>query len=88
MLMLYYELQLQVQQIVHDAANNKAAVYATSTGDTELGPWATDYAVFITFNDAGDKVKLLEEMLDSAFMKEFGPKFGRYAQEQIAKRLF
>jgi hypothetical protein len=73
---------------VHDAANNKAAVYATSTGDTELGPWATDYAVFITFNEAGDKVKLLEEMLDSAFMKDFGPKFGRYAQEQMAKRGF
>ncbi len=39
-----------------------------------------EYGAFITFSEAGDKVARLEEMLDTAFLKDFGPKFGQYLQ--------
>lgn len=39
-----------------------------------------EYSAFITFSEAGDKVTKLEEMLDSAFLQDFGPKFGQYLQ--------
>ena len=39
-----------------------------------------EYAAFVTFSEAGDKVARLEEMLDSAFLQDFGPKFGQYLQ--------
>jgi hypothetical protein len=39
-----------------------------------------EYAVFITFTETGDQIARLEEMLDSAFLKDFGPKFGHYLQ--------
>lgn len=68
--------------MVHDTSKNKAAVYAMSTGDTDFGPWNLEYSTFVTFNGAGDKIARVEEMLDSAFMKEFGPKFGKYLQEK------
>ena len=57
-------------------------MYALSKGKLPWGPWELEYAVFITFNEAGDKIALLEEMLDSAFLKDFGPKFGQYLQQR------
>ena len=39
-----------------------------------------DYAAFVTFSEAGDKVTRLEEMLDTAFLQDFAPKFGYYLQ--------
>ena len=39
-----------------------------------------DYAAFVTFSEAGDKVARLEEMLDTAFLQDFAPKFGHYLQ--------
>ena len=74
--------KLTVHEVLHDAGKNKAAVYCVSKGDTPLGPWALEYAAFLTFNETGDRVARVEEMLDSAFMRDFGPKLGRYFQEQ------
>ncbi|KAL2194790.1 hypothetical protein P885DRAFT_42316 [Corynascus similis CBS 632.67] len=76
------DYKLTIHEVVHDAAKNKAAIYCMSEGTTPWGPWAMEYAVFIRFTEAGDRVAHLEEMLDSAFMKEFAPKFGQYLREQ------
>ncbi|MCJ1251525.1 Monooxygenase AgnL5 [Trapelia coarctata] len=73
--------KLTIQQIVHDPGRNKAAIYAMSTGDTPFGPWALEYAAFCTFDEAGEKIAKVEEMLDSAFMRDFGPKFHKYLSE-------
>nr|A0A411PQL6.1 RecName: Full=Monooxygenase AgnL5; AltName: Full=Agnestins biosynthesis cluster protein L5 [Paecilomyces divaricatus]QBG38883.1 hypothetical protein [Paecilomyces divaricatus] len=72
--------QLTIRTVVHDPERNKAAVYALSTGTLPWGPWELEYSVFITFSEAGDQVAVLEEMMDSAFLQEFGPKFGQYLQ--------
>ena len=58
-----------------------AAVYVSSTGELPWGPWRMEYSVFLTFNEAGDKVAMLEEMLDSSFLQTFAPKFGQYLEE-------
>ncbi|KAJ5592629.1 monooxygenase AgnL5 [Penicillium hordei] len=70
--------ELTVRHVVHDAANNKAAIYASSKGTLPWGKWQMDYAAFLTFSEAGDKVDAVEEMLDTARLQEFGPKFGEY----------
>jgi hypothetical protein len=41
-----------------------------------------EYAAFVTFSKAGDKVARVEEMLDSAFMADFGKKFQQYLKDQ------
>ncbi|KAF2232858.1 hypothetical protein EV356DRAFT_517001 [Viridothelium virens] len=73
--------ELTIHNVIHDVQAGKAAVYALSKGKLPWGPWELEYAVFITFNKAGDKIACLEEMLDSAFLKDFGPKFGQYLQQ-------
>lgn len=76
--------QLTIHEVVHDVPQRKAVVYALSTGKTSFGDWASDYAVFFTFDESGEKIVKLEEMIDSAFMKDFFPKFQGYMREQMA----
>ncbi|KAK5075030.1 hypothetical protein LTS08_001887 [Lithohypha guttulata] len=73
--------ELKIHNIVHDTTNGKAAIYAISKGDTPFGDWNMEYAVFVEFNEDGDKIVKLEEMLDSGFMREFAPKFGSFLME-------
>ncbi|ROT34548.1 hypothetical protein SODALDRAFT_364476 [Sodiomyces alkalinus F11] len=76
---------LPMLQKVVTEYKHKAAVYALSTGKTPFGDWTNDYAVFFTFNESGTEIVKLEEMVDSAFMKEFFPKFQGFMREQASK---
>ena len=67
---------------MHDVEKSKAVVYAMFKGDFLWGLWDLEYSVFLTFSEAGDKVARLEEMLDPAFLQDFGPKFGQYLAAQ------
>lgn len=50
--------------------------------DTPFGPYSNEQAVFLWFNEEGDKVEKIEEMFDSAFMAEFMPNFREYMAKQ------
>lgn len=75
---------MNIKNIVHDAANGTAAVYATSSADTPVPDekWTNEYAIFLWLTEDGMKVKRLEEMVDSAFYQHFFPKFQNYLVEQ------
>ncbi len=60
---------------MHDSARGKAAIYATIKADTSFGPYNNEQAVFISFDESGEKVNKIEEMNDTAFRKEFDPKY-------------
>ncbi|KAF7162470.1 hypothetical protein CNMCM5623_007761 [Aspergillus felis] len=72
--------ELTIRHVVHDAASNKAAIYTSSKGTLPWGPWQMDYAAFVTFTETGDKIAAVEEMLDTATLREFGPKFQQYLE--------
>ncbi|KAK3382219.1 hypothetical protein B0T24DRAFT_714344 [Lasiosphaeria ovina] len=75
--------ELDIKQVVHDAARGTAAVYATSLADTPLPgeKWTNEYAIFVTFSEDGTKVSRLEEMVDTAFYANFFPKFQQYLMQ-------
>ncbi|KAH8701027.1 hypothetical protein BGW36DRAFT_425822 [Talaromyces proteolyticus] len=73
--------ELTIHHVIHDAEKNKAAVYASSKGILPWGLWEVEYSTYITFSEAGDKVSVLEEMIDPTFMRDFGPKFKQYLQD-------
>ncbi|KAH8698791.1 hypothetical protein BGW36DRAFT_294631 [Talaromyces proteolyticus] len=78
------DYELTIHEIVHDAPKSKAVVYALSKGKTPFGDWTNEYAVFVTFDESGREIAKVEEMIDTAFMKDFYPKFQKYLQEQLA----
>ncbi|KAL9094350.1 MAG: hypothetical protein Q9165_003491 [Trypethelium subeluteriae] len=75
--------ELEICEIVHDAPRSKAVIYATSKADTpfEDFKWTNEYAVFLSFTEDGKKVKKMEEMVDTAFYREFFPKFQNYLSQ-------
>ncbi|PCG92023.1 Hypothetical protein PENO1_090780 [Penicillium occitanis (nom. inval.)] len=74
--------ELKIHEIVQDVTRGKAVVYAISKGSTPFGDWTNEYAVFITFDESRQKITKIEEMVDSAFMNEFFPKFQDYLRQQ------
>lgn len=77
---------MDIKNIVHDAPNGKAAVYATSSADTPIPgeKWTNEFAIFITLTEDGLKVDRLDEMVDSVFYQHFFPMFQKYLVEQGA----
>ena len=75
---------MDIKEIVNDAARGKAAVYATSSADTPLPgeKWTNEYALFISFTGDGTQINRLDEMVDSAFYRDFFPKFQEYLAKQ------
>ena len=71
-------LQLTIHNIVHDTAQGKAAIYAIVEADTDFEPYVNEQAVFITFDKSGEKVCKIEEMNDTAFRKEWDPKYYKH----------
>lgn len=51
------------------------------------GPWQLECLVFIKLSEAGDKAEALEEMVGSAFMQDFGPKFAQYLDGPIKSEI-
>ncbi|KAF2209151.1 hypothetical protein CERZMDRAFT_87127 [Cercospora zeae-maydis SCOH1-5] len=74
--------KLDIKHIVHDATQGKAVVYAVSAGYTPFGKWTNEYAVFIRFSEDGETVQGVDEMVDSAFMKDLMPKMQRHLIEK------
>lgn len=64
-----------MHNVVHDSANSKAAIYALVKADTDFGPYENEQAVFIAFDESGEKVSKIEEMNDTAFRQAWDPKY-------------
>ncbi|RMZ74761.1 hypothetical protein DV737_g5767, partial [Chaetothyriales sp. CBS 132003] len=62
---------LKIGHVVHDTAHNKAAIYATASGNTPFGDFNNEYACFIVFDDKGEKIRQLDEFMDSIFLMKF-----------------
>lgn len=72
-----------MHNIVHDSDHNKATLYAIATANTPFMPYRNEQAVFLWFDESGEKVDKIEEMFDSAFMEDFLPKFQGYWAEKV-----
>jgi hypothetical protein len=80
---------LNVYEIVHDAANSKAVIYATSRADTPFEggfKWTNEYAVFIYFTEDGTQINKTEEMVDTKFFHDFSPRFHAYMSAKAAAK--
>lgn len=74
-------MQITVQTTVHDADTHTCMMHATSTADTEIGPYVNEYALVLFFMHDGGKVVRLLEYVDSAYSLPF---FARLAAHEAA----
>jgi ketosteroid isomerase-like protein len=69
--------QVTVHTAVHDADEHKCIMHATSTAETDIGPYGNEYALVLFFTDDGKKVTKFLEYVDSAYAMQF---FARLAE--------
>lgn len=74
--------QTTIHKIVNDPENHTAAVHASGVGDSPVAPYKNEYAFFLTFNETGDKITLIEEFVDAQFSQSFLAKVKEYQQKQ------
>ena len=77
--------QLHVHEIIHDAPQGKAVIYASSRADTLFADgfeWTNEYAVFLSFSDNGERVVRNDEMVDTAFYHDFFPRFQAHLMKE------
>jgi len=70
----FHGLKVEILEMIEDPENRKMAFWAKAKGETVVGEYSNEYMFVFHLNEAGDKVTLLREFVDSAFMKEFAPK--------------
>jgi ketosteroid isomerase-like protein len=56
---------------LHDPDAHTCMIHARSTADTKIGPYANEYALFLTFTEDGSEVLRFEEFVDSAYSEKF-----------------
>lgn len=56
---------------MHDADAHTCIMHATSTAETDIGPYANEYALVLHFTDDGKKVTKFLEYVDSAYSMKF-----------------
>ena len=59
-----------------------AVVHASGSGETPFIHYSNEYAFFLHFNEAGDKVDRVEEFVDSKHNLEFMAKMQEYMKTQ------
>jgi len=77
-------MQLKVHNVVHDVAGAKACIYALTKADAPWGPYSNEHALFLWFDESGEKVTKVEELFDTVVMKDIMPKMRVEAEKMKA----
>jgi hypothetical protein len=82
MIPYFRNFTLSVNDIFEDERENKVIVWAQSTADTNVGPYANEYKLVLYTNEAGDKIDRFLEFVDSQNSIVFFPKLIKYMAEK------
>lgn len=63
--------QVVIHKAVHDAEMHTCVIRASSTADTEIGPYANEYMLSLEFTEDGKQVKAFDEFVDSDYSERF-----------------
>lgn len=65
----------------YDVENRRATFYAKGDGETPIGHFSNEFAFFLWFNEAGDKLIRVDEFVDSGNTAKFFDKFREVVAE-------
>ncbi|KAF4632730.1 hypothetical protein G7Y89_g5402 [Cudoniella acicularis] len=78
----FRNFRIQINDIIEDEQQNKIAIWATSTAETDVGAYENEYMLVFYFDESGEKVVRFLEFVDSGNSKE---RLGRL-REYIAEK--
>ncbi|KAL2137547.1 hypothetical protein VTI28DRAFT_9124 [Corynascus sepedonium] len=74
--------EFKVHNVVHDVAAGKACIYALTKADAPWGPYSNEHALFLWFDESGEKVTKIEELFDNVVMNDVLPRI----HQELARR--
>lgn len=81
----FTNFHVTIKELIEDTRQNKVSIWASSTSDTALGPYANEYILVFHFNDEGTKLVGFYEFVDSKYSDEFFTKLHRLTTKGNAK---
>ncbi|KAH8882917.1 hypothetical protein GQ53DRAFT_883740 [Thozetella sp. PMI_491] len=81
----FRKFTVKATDVFEDEKENKIVVWAHSTAETDIGPYANEYMLVFYFNETGDKIVRFLEWVDSAYSKDFFARLRSYIEQQEAK---
>ena len=75
-------MQCEVVREVYDESARTSVIHGFSTATTVIGPYKMEMMIIMQFDEAGEKVVKMDEMMDSAYMNDFLAKFTAHMQAQ------
>lgn len=67
---------------MHDGDAATAVLHVRTTADSAIGPYTNEHVMFFTFTDDGKKLTKLQDFMDSAFVRDYQPRFKAYISKQ------
>jgi hypothetical protein len=77
----FRSFHVTVHELVEDAAANSITMWASSTSATDIGPYANEYMLMLSFDDDGRSITHFLEFVDSAFTLDFFARLGAHVDE-------
>lgn len=75
--------KMTIHKIVNDPDQHMAVVHASGSAETAFDtPYRNEYAFFLMFDEAGEKVVRIEEFVDSRFATGFMEKLQHFLSSQ------
>ncbi|KAE8453877.1 hypothetical protein EG329_007653 [Mollisiaceae sp. DMI_Dod_QoI] len=78
----FRDFHVTVNDLIEDTSENKVAVWAKSTGSTDLGPYTNEYMLVFYLDESGEKIVRSLEFVDSKVTGEYMVRLGRYIREE------
>ncbi|KAH8797752.1 hypothetical protein F5884DRAFT_905891 [Xylogone sp. PMI_703] len=76
---------MNIKDIVEDEKENKVAVWANSTAESDIGPYANEYMFLFYLNKEGDKIEKILELMDASVASGFFKDLGEYIAKKQAE---
>lgn len=67
---------------VFDEHSRQSVAHGFSTATTAIGPYKMEAMIFMKFDETGEKIVKIDEMMDSAYMADFLAKLTAHMQSQ------
>lgn len=73
---------MQIDDVVVAPDDRKVVVRSSQSSTTVLGPFSNEYVWFFTFDESGEQITRIVEVLDSAASKEMLARVTKAREEQ------
>lgn len=75
-------MQCNIVREIYDESARTSVIHGFSTATSTIGPYKMEFVLVMDFDEAGERVVEINEMMDSAYMANFLAKLTAHLQAE------